>query len=476
MVQRRLLWRSRRFTRTACRAQGALAVCLAACVGADQSLELPSVEFPIEGAIGPDTYLSDASLTSCALLDPYPLAVEVPYGPTVEQARAFCSTKANCGGFVYTTAAAAAAQGGALPYISAATYCRPRSFVAGTASSTSGVAFVRHVYGSCDIRISLSSSTSTFYGALVATRNACIQPGRGLSTAQDRRARPRTRRYERPPKAFAKIGGTSYEVGKEVFISEAAAQNASIDGTAHIMTTATGVQYYMPGATHDTREQSARPVERDGWFPLYLTQASAQAASLRSGGNGQAQSVGPTTAFGQPSWWAAEPQAQVYYMPTDAPGDSVRLFYGDYVYPFSVDGYFPLYRNKVDAEKAATSGAAQGHGPKSDTGHPLAWSTGETQIFYMPTEGPQKYYGTYVEESEATAPKYSYVIPARSLDIVSSHLLGQLQNHRTTGPAGEGPGADSAAQVYAAIGTPANTEAAAATLLAAPAWSRHHYR
>lgn len=424
-----------------------MAVWFAARAVADQSLELPSVEFPVEGAGGHDTYLSDASLTSCSLLDPYPSAADMPYGPTIEQAKAFCSAKANCGGFVYTTSAAAVAQGGS---VSQAAYCRPQSFVAGTASATSGVAFVRRVYGSCDIRISINSSTSTFYGALVAARNACIRPGRGLSTAHDRRPRPRTRRYERPPKPYAELGGTRYEVGKEVFVEEAAAQNASVDGTAHVMTTASGVQYYMPGATHDTRQQSAKPIARDGWFPLYHAEASAQAASLRSGGNGQAQAVGPTTAFGLPARWAAEPQAQVYYMPTDAPGDATRLFHGDYIAPFSLDGYFPLYRSRADAEKASTSGSAQSHGPRSETGHPLAWSTGEFQVFYMPTAGPQLYYGTYVEDSEATAPLYSTKL-------------------RPNSAAGESSAASSAAQVFAAIELPANTAAAAATLAGAPA-------
>merc|ERR1719387_3438497 len=37
----------------------------------------------------------------------------------------------------------------------------------------------------------------------------------------------------------------------------------------------------------------------------------------------------------------------------------------------------------------------QSHGPSSTTGHPLRWSSGQKRVYYMPSEGPTKYYGDY---------------------------------------------------------------------------------
>lgn len=405
--------------------------------------------YPVEGAPGPDTYLPNASLTSCSLLNPYPDAVFLPWNPTVDQAKAFCSQKVHCGGIVYTSAAANLAQGN--PNLAAASYCLPQNFVAGIPSSTSGVAFVRYTYGSCDLRISLTSTVTTHHGVLTSSREACVKPGRGLTAARDRTPRPNRRKYEARPKPIIQLEGHHYEIGKEVFVDATAAQNKSVHGTSHVMISSSGVSYYMPGATHATRDQSEKPFARDGWFPLYSTEAGAKAASIRGGGNGQAFSVGPTSPLGSPSRWLKEPHVQVHWMPADGLD---RFFYGDYVAPFSLDGYYPLYRQQIDAEKASLTGTAQSHGQASSTGHPLSWSTGETRLYYMPVAGPAHYYGNYYEESLAEAPLYSHTAALKA-----------------SGPVGVGKGSLSAAQVIAHEATPTNTEAAAATLMAASSWA-----
>jgi len=121
----------------------------------------------------------------------------------------------------------------------------------------------------------------------------------------------------------------------------------------------------------------------------------------------------------------------------------------------ALDGYFPLYNESLDAEKASTSGVAQSHGPGSSTGHPLSWSFGENRLYYMPAAGPTQYYGNYYEASLADAPLYSHAAALRA-----------------PGPVGVDVGSLSAAQVVAAEAMPTNTAAAAATLAAAPAWAR----
>jgi len=398
-----------------------------------------------------DTYLPDASLTACSPLNPYPAAVLLPWNPTVEEAKAFCSQQVGCGGIVFSTSQANTAQ--VLASLATAKYCHPQSFSAGSGlSGTSGVAFVRRVYGSCDLRISLSSTASTFYGTLASTRSACVRPGRGLTASHSRTPRPRSRRYQVPPKPTVELSSVTYEVGKEAFVDMESAQNASADGSVHIMATASGTFYYMPGQTHATRDQSEIPFVRDGWYPLYLTENGAKAASIREGGNGQAQSVGPMSTLGLPLKWFTSAHVQVHYMPL---GTSLRLFYGDYIPPFALDGYFPLYKSEEDAVKASTSGTAQSHGPGySSTGHPLSWSTGEIRLYYMPADGPTKYYGNYYVDSEAEAPLYSHAVAMKPLS-----------------PQGEGLGASSAAQVTVAEAMPTNTAAAAATLAGAPSWA-----
>merc|ERR1719263_2709467 len=193
----------------------------------------------------------------------------------------------------------------------------------------------------------------------------------------------------------------------------------------------------MPGTLHAAQTHSERPFQRDGWHPLYSTEAGAQAASIRTGGNGEVFSVGPTSTLGQPAKWLTESHVQVHWMPY---GGSDRIFYGDYVAPFALDGYFPLYRNRADAEKASASTVAQSHGPGSSEGHPLSWSSGEIRLYYMPAEGPTRYYGTYYEESLADAPLYSHAAALRA-----------------PGAVGVDPGSLSAAQVVAAENMPTNT-------------------
>lgn len=413
--------------------------------GSTADQEFATAPFPVEGATGqPDTYLPDIGLTSCGHLDPYPAAVDLPWAPTVDEAKAFCSKRAGCGGFIYTTPAAALAQGGAS--LAEAAYCRPQTHLAGTASATSAIGFVRRLYASCDVRVVLPSSLSTFHGALGLVRNVCIQPSRGMSSARDRSPRPSTRHYRAAPKPMVRIDGVDYRVGEEVFIDEEAARNASADGMAHSMETSSGVEYFMPGGSHAIRDQSEKPFALDGYFPLFSTEAAAQAASTRGGGNGQAHAVGPTIPPGLPVLWTAKPCTQTYYMPSDG----AVLFLGDYVAPFALDGYFPLYKTILQAQKASADGTAQNHGPGSEMGHPLSWSTGVNRIYFMPAAGPDKFYGDYVGSAAGQEPLYAAAL-------------------RPTSAAGPGIAASAAAQAVAAAAMPTNTAAAAATLAAAPA-------
>jgi len=425
----------------------------ARCASADQGKEMPTLPFPMEGPIGPDSYLADAALTECGLLDPYPASASLPWNPTVDQAVSTCSQKVNCGGFVYRTASANLAQSGS--NLATALYCSRLAFTAGAISATSGIAFVRHVYASCDLRMSLATAVSTHYGNLAYARQACIRPGRGLTPARSRTPKPEKRKYQAPPKPMITLSGSTYEVGKEVFVNVEGARNASADGTTHAMTSSAGVYYYMPGASHGTREQAERPFVRDRWYPLYSTEAGAQAASTRGGGNGVAHSVGPTSTSGLPAKWLSAPHAEVHWMPSDG---VERLYTGDFIAPFALDGYYPLYRVESDAKKAASNGLAQVHGPGSIMGHPLSWSTGETLRFYMPASGVTLHFGSYYNESEATAPLYS-----------------QAAALQPKTPSGVSVASDSAAEIAAAEAYHANfpvpaTPAAQIILATAPNW------
>mmetsp|Transcript_41739 Transcript_41739/g.88944 ORF Transcript_41739/g.88944 Transcript_41739/m.88944 type:complete len:446 (-) Transcript_41739:189-1526(-) len=355
--------------------------------GARADQELVAEDYPIEGAHGPDTYIADATLTTCTLLSPYPGVV--PLDPSVAEAKTFCSGRPDCGGFLYLTPAASVAGGGSS--FSSASYCTPQSFVSATASATSNIGYTRRLYRSCDVKATLPTSTVSFYGSIVGSRTACVRPGRALSPARDRSPRPNARRTRAPPKPLVQLGGVDYKVGEEAFLSAQAAQNLSVDSTSHHMTSASGIIYYMPGSTHATRDQSVRPIAIDGYYPLYHTESAGQAASSRGGGGGQAHAIGPRSSLLQPVRWTSGDPSQTYYMPSSG----ATLFYGDYVAPFELDGYYPLYRNQSDAQKASSNGLVQSHGPQSETGHPLSWSIGENRVFYMPAEGPQRYYGNY---------------------------------------------------------------------------------
>jgi hypothetical protein len=207
-----------------------------------------------------------------------------------------------------------------------------------------------------------------------------------------------------PPKPQVILGSTSYAVGLEVFLSAESARIASADGSHHEVSTARGVTYYMPGASRATRDQAEKPFMRDGWYPLYKTEAGAQAASTRAGGNGLAHEVGPTSSFGLPIKWSNAPHFQNLWMPSDG---SLHRFMGDYVEPFALDGYYPLYRDEASAAKVSFDGLAQSHGPGSLTGHPLSWSTGQRQLLYMPRSGHRMYYGNYSRGVNSTSQLYS---------------------------------------------------------------------
>lgn len=365
-------------------------------------MELPHTELPLEGSTGPHTYLASQTLVACEALDHAPTIV--PWDPSPEEAMAACSTLPGCGGFLLTTTDASVASGGfALRY---AQYCKPQSFTTGVASATSQIGFVRYVYTACDMKVKLTTKTTHFHGQLSSQRSTCIRLGHGVGAGvmKDRRPAPNVVKHRAQPRRMVAVAGVSYELNRDVFREQSVAAALSADGAAHVMQTASGVEYYMPGASHAEKGQ---PFALDGFYPLYETEASAQYASIRGGGNGLARSVGPTTAYAQPVKWTQPPQVQVYYLPQDG----AKLFLGNYVAPFALDGYFPLYRNRSDAEAASDDGQAQSHGPGSDTRHPLWWSSGQYRAFYMPTTGHSKFYGNYTPPLPDAPPLYSPVLP-----------------------------------------------------------------
>jgi len=405
----RLPWRLLRRPRTA-----ALLFTIANCLLGSQVLanEIQSAVFPLEGSSLPHTYTVDILQVSCTQLDPYPPSVSLPWNPTIDEAKTYCSTRFDCGGFIYLSAAANLAGGGS--NLAEATYCKPQTFVAGLSSATSAVAFTKLVYQSCDVSVPLSVSTSTGSGAATWTRATCIRPNRGLVDGRDRSPRPGRVKHKSRPKPFATISGIDFEVGKEVFIDQVSAQDASVDGSAYTIVTASGASYYMPGFTHATRAQYALPFALDGYYPLYNLSDGARAASTRGGGNGAAFTVGPSSSTMRPLRWLSEPFFATYYMPVDG----ATLYQGDYVAPLSIDGYFPLYRNVVDAQKASSSGLAQSHGPGSSTGHPLSWSDGQIAVYYLPEAGPTKYYGSHVVPES---------LPPSSADLYGTSLRTQAR-------------------------------------------------
>lgn len=359
-------------------------------VASGHATELPYVAFPSEGSSKPSTYSADSGVVDCTALDPYPSAVLRPFNPTIGEALEFCSTRFDCGGVVFWSSAAISAGGGGT--YAPAKYCQPQSFVSGPATTSTGVAFMRQKYHSCDVTVPLAATTTTVNGDLTWTRSACVRPGRGLASASRERS-PRPGRVKRKsrPNTFIEIGGASYQFGKEVFIDQASAESASADGSVHTNVAASGATYYMPGLTHSVWEQYMAPIALDGYSPLYNSSAAASAASSRAGGNGQFVTVGPASSVGSPARWSQEPRYQLYYMPADG----VTSYYGTYVTPIALDGYYPLYETEAAALAASSSNTAQSHGPSSTTGHPLRWSSGQKRVYYMPSEGPTKYYGDY---------------------------------------------------------------------------------
>lgn len=367
------------------------------------AVEFPRFVFPPEGSQSPDTYLGSSSKIACVELQELPPGA--PYDPTAEEAMAFCSTQPGCGGFLYTTTQASTAQGGS--GLREVAYCEPQSWTTGAEAADTAVGFERFIYSSCDVKVKLTEKTSHFHGVLSASRGTCVRLGRGIGSGGPQQVPPRPNKvlHRSRPKMMVQISGVDYEVGREIFRSASEAASLSADASSHMMQTAAGVQYYMPGASHAERDQ---PFALDGYYPLYETQAGAQYHSIRAGGNGDVRAMGPMTSSGVPAMWPREPYTQTYWMPDDG----VQLFLGNYVAPFAHDGYFPLYRSRADAELVSTNGVAQSHGPGSDTGHPLWWSTGEYELLYMPESGPDKFYGDYVQPGQKAAPApYGPVLP-----------------------------------------------------------------
>jgi len=419
---------------------------LARLAPAESAREFDSFPYPLDGDVGPHTYVADSARTSCRRLQPYPSTV--PWDPSISEAEDFCSSLPQCGGFLFTTKQAAVAPDG-VPRTQAV-FCFPQSINAGTASANSAIAFTRKLYRSCDVRARLPVAIPSFHGAFQGHRRACIRLGRGLGRSPDRTPKPNLPTRQGRPQKTVRLDGTDYVVGSEVFRDQEEARRSSGDGTSHHMASESGIIYHMAGMSHASRHESLAPFALDGYFPLYGTKASAQAASLRAGGNGQASSVGPISDLGHPARWTIPPHAQTYYIPLTAP----VLYLGDFMEAFALDGYFPLFRSLAAAQKASTDGTAQSHGPGGTMGHPLSWSTGEHTVFYMPSAGHQQYFGNY-------------------LDAANAEVNGELYSGRMSASrvAGLGQVQAAAAQAIAAAGMQANTAAAAATLAAAPAHS-----
>lgn len=354
---------------------------------ADFAKELSSELYPYEGAVGPDTYFGTSSIQGCSSLKPYPDVV--PWQPTLEDVKAFCSSRTDCGGFFYWKNHG----GTGFPF---ASYCLPHSFVAGTID-VSYLGFERRMYTEgCDLRVNVPEAVSAAYGG--GSRMACVRHAAGLSAARDIAAtKPGVSQRTTRPQPVTNIAGVWYKVGTEVFASSQAASAVSPDGLSHPMLTDAGVAYYMPGASHATRKQAVGPIDVDGYYPLYPTEVAAEAASVRGGGNGTAHAVGPAGS-GTPYRWTSPPHDQTFWMPSTG----AMQFTGDHVNPVNIDGYYPLYKTNAAAQKVSSNGLASSFGPESSAGQPLAWSTGEYRVYYMPAQGPALYYGNYVPEAASS--------------------------------------------------------------------------
>lgn len=351
-----------------------------------------TVVIPLEGWTGSDTYAADAANTTCTDVAPYPTGDTTCPGcgvgdtSTIEQVIAYCSSLANCGGFIYTTSTANGG-GNAL-----ARYCTPHSFVVGTPSGTSAIGFSRLVYpDGCGMKVQMPVTLvhpDGAQGTLSFTRDACLLLGRGLTPgARVQSPRPSAAQRRSRPVPTVTISSVEYTVGVDVFTTEAAARAASRDDTFHTMVTSdANFPYYMPGSSHALTERSEKPFALDGYYPLYVTENGAKGAS----DNGLATAYGPASANAVPTIWTLAPHMQTYWLPADG----ATLYLGTYPTPFALDGYFPLYSTEADAQLVSSSGVAQSHGPWSSTGHPQRFSTGYKR-YYMPAAGYTKYYGDY---------------------------------------------------------------------------------
>jgi len=369
-------------------------------VSSNPARELPHAELPIEGSADPHTYLASQALVACeALVSPPAI---VPWDPSAAEAMEACSTLPGCGGFLLTTSAASVAGGGLA--LRAAQYCKPQSFTSGTADGVSAIGFVRYVYTACDLKVKLTVKTPHYHGTLSHQRSTCIRVGHGIGRAMTRDRPPRTNvvRHRSQPKKTITVTGVDYQVDRDVFRAESLAAALSADGAAHPMSTPSGI-YYMPGASHAERDQ---PFALDGYFPLYESEAGAQYASIRGGGNGLATPKGPSSPSALPVRWSRAPGVQVYYFPQDG----AKLYAGTYTAPFALDGYYPLYRNQADAEVASADGKAEEYGPGASLGHPLCWSNGQFRVYYMPASGFERFFGNYAPPIAEALHLYSPVL------------------------------------------------------------------
>ncbi|CAK9118282.1 unnamed protein product [Durusdinium trenchii] len=330
----------------------------------------------------------DQTFTDCTALTTF---ASPPTDASVTAAMDFCSSQSDCGGFLYASASATA-------------FCMPQSFWSN--ASTNAIAFVRHVYShGCDLRLTLEETTSTSQGILEISRPACVR----LAAHDAWRSAPTVERRSAPAPDVT-VAGATYKEGVEIFLSEDEASSQSRDGSVHTMSDDNGVIYFMPGPSHADRSLYAQPFDLDGYFPLYETEAAAQLASTEAGGTGSAFSVGPGSNYGAPGVWSQAPADRLLWMPSDA----VSLYLGDYVAPFTLDGYFPLYHTAALAAKASADSASEALGPQGERGHPRSWSTGTRDVYYMPSlPGGTKFYGSYPSASPVIS--YAAVVDVAGL-------------------------------------------------------------
>lgn len=374
------------------------------------------------------TYLGDPLKVSCTAMVPAPLSQ--PSQPTVQEAITFCNSVTTCAGFTYLTKEANNALNG-IPD-PAATYCLANSFVAGSKSATSAIAYLKYVYSRCDLQVSVPTSIAGHYGTIVDTRRACVRhkqrvrfrgdvPSEATETGSGVGKLPEV--VLPPPYRKVLIGGVEFTVGKEAFMSEAEAKAASRDGGAHTRSEDTTLTtFYIPGATTAVYDEGKwhKPFGKDMYYPLYKTEAEARAASTAFGGDGLADTIGPGTSYPHgPDHWA-DGSYTVYYMPewdSKSPLKTRKYhrykplpWFTTWVEAKSIDGYYPLYDSCAQAAAFSYDPTASdrnfncvSYGPGSEAGVPVKWSTGEHRLYYMPKShalGPiTSYAGTHLDGS-----------------------------------------------------------------------------